>query len=69
MSLLSAHGVPMLTDHGYHPMLASWTLGVLGGSSAAFVVNSALLLAAAVLSITIDERRLVPQLVPVAGGR
>jgi MFS family permease len=36
MSLLSAHGVPMLTDHGYHPMLASWTLGVLGGSSAAF---------------------------------
>jgi hypothetical protein len=26
----------MLTDHGYHPMLASWTLGVLGGSSAAF---------------------------------
>ena len=36
MSLLSAHGVPMLTDHGYHPMVASWTLGVLGGSSAAF---------------------------------
>lgn len=33
MSLLSTHGVPMLTDHGYHPMLASWTLGVLGGSS------------------------------------
>jgi hypothetical protein len=40
-----------------------------GGYGAAFVVNSALLLAAAVLSITIDERRLVPQLVPVAGGR
>jgi MFS family permease len=36
MSLLSAHGVPMLTDHGYHPMVASWTLGVLGGASAAF---------------------------------
>src|SRR5262245_2686868 len=36
MSLLSAHCVPMLTDHGYHPMVASWTLGVLGGSSAAF---------------------------------
>lgn len=36
MSLLSAHGVPMLTDHGYHPMLASWALGVLGGSSVAF---------------------------------
>jgi MFS family permease len=33
MSLLSAHGVPMLTDHGYTPMFASWTFGVLGGSS------------------------------------
>jgi MFS family permease len=35
MSLISSHGVPMLTDHGYHPMVASWTLGVLGGSSMA----------------------------------
>ncbi|HWP76392.1 MAG TPA: MFS transporter, partial [Methylomirabilota bacterium] len=25
MSLLSAHGIPMLTDHGYTPMFASWT--------------------------------------------
>ena len=33
MSLLSAHGVPMLTDHGYHAMLASSALGVLGASS------------------------------------
>jgi MFS family permease len=33
MSLLSAHGVPMLTDHGYSPMVASWAFGVLGGSS------------------------------------
>ena len=33
MSLLSAHGVPMLTDHGYHPMLASWAMGILGASS------------------------------------
>jgi MFS family permease len=33
MSLLSAHGIPMLTDHGYSPMFASWALGVLGGSS------------------------------------
>jgi predicted MFS family arabinose efflux permease len=33
MSLLSAHGVPMLTDHGYSPMFASWALGVLGGAS------------------------------------
>jgi MFS family permease len=36
MSLLSAHGVPMLTDHGFHPMTASWALGVLGGSSMLF---------------------------------
>jgi MFS family permease len=53
--------------------VGSWMSGALyettGGYGAAFVVNSALLLAAAVLSITIDERRLVPQLVPVAGGR
>jgi MFS family permease len=33
MSLLSAHGVPMLTDHGYHAMLASWAMGILGASS------------------------------------
>jgi MFS family permease len=33
MTLLSAHGVPMLTDHGYHPMLASSAVGVLGASS------------------------------------
>jgi MFS family permease len=33
MSLLSAHGIPMLTDHGYHAMMASWALGLLGASS------------------------------------
>ena len=33
MSLLSAHGVPMLTDHGYTPMFASWAIGVLGASA------------------------------------
>jgi MFS family permease len=33
MSLLSAHGVPMLTDHGYHAMLASSAIGILGTSS------------------------------------
>jgi predicted MFS family arabinose efflux permease len=33
MSLLSSHGVPMLTDHGYTPMFASWALGVLGASA------------------------------------
>lgn len=38
MSLLSSHGIPMLTDHGYSPMFASWALGVLGGSSIGFTV-------------------------------
>jgi MFS family permease len=38
MSLLSAHGIPMLTDHGYSPMFASWTFGILGGSSIGFTV-------------------------------
>ena len=38
MSLLSAHGIPMLTDHGYTPMFASWTMGVLGGSSIGFTI-------------------------------
>ncbi len=37
MALLSSHGVPMLTDHGYTPMLASWALGLLGGTSVVFV--------------------------------
>jgi MFS family permease len=35
MSLLAAHGVPMLTDHGYPAMTASWALGLLGFSSMA----------------------------------
>jgi MFS family permease len=30
MSLLSAHGVPMLTDHGFQPMAASSAIGFLG---------------------------------------
>jgi MFS family permease len=38
MTLLSAHGVPMLTDHGYAPMTASWALGLLGGSSVTFAL-------------------------------
>src|SRR4030095_9910827 len=38
MSLLSAHGIPMLTDHGYTPMFASWALGALGGSAIGFTV-------------------------------
>lgn len=35
MSLVAAHGVPMLTDHGYHPMMASWAMALLGASSMA----------------------------------
>jgi MFS family permease len=38
MSLISSHGVPMLTDHGYTPLFASWTLGVLGGGSILFTM-------------------------------
>ncbi len=38
MSLLSAHGVPMLTDHGVDPMLAASALGLLGGTSIAFAM-------------------------------
>ena len=38
MSLISSHGVPMLTDHGYTPLFASWTLGVLGGGSILFTL-------------------------------
>jgi MFS family permease len=39
MSLLSAHGVPMLTDHGYSPMLASWAMALLGGTSVGFALG------------------------------
>jgi MFS family permease len=38
MSLLSSHGVPMLTDHGYTPLFASWTFGLLGGASIFFTM-------------------------------
>jgi MFS family permease len=38
MSLLSSHGVPMLTDHGVDPMVASWALGLLGGTSILFAM-------------------------------
>lgn len=33
MSLLSSHGVPMLTDHGFHTMTASSAIGFLGIAS------------------------------------
>ena len=38
MSLVSSHGVPMLTDHGYSPIFASWIIGVLGVSSIVFTL-------------------------------
>jgi MFS family permease len=39
MSLMSSHGVPMLTDHGYTPIFASWIIGVLGASSIVFTLG------------------------------
>ncbi len=39
MALVSAHGVPMLTDHGYTPIFASWVIGVLGASSIVFTLS------------------------------
>ena len=39
MALVAAHGVPMLTDHGYTPIFASWVIGVLGASSIVFTLT------------------------------
>jgi MFS family permease len=60
MSLLSAHGVPMLTDHGYTPMFASWALGVLGGSSIA---------GTAMLGVLSDRYGRRPVLAAIYAGR
>ena len=69
MSLLSAHGIPMLTDHGYTPMFASWALGVLGGSAIGFTVMLGALsdrlgrrpvLATIYAGRVLDLRRLLP---------
>jgi MFS family permease len=60
MSLLSAHGIPMLTDHGYSPMFASWALGVLGGSSIGFTV---------MLGMLSDRFGRRPVLSAIYGGR
>jgi MFS family permease len=60
MALLSAHGVPMLTDHGYTPMFASWALGVLGGSSIGFTV---------MLGALSDRFGRRPVLAAIYGGR
>ena len=39
MALVAAHGVPMLTDHGYSPIFASWVIGVIGASSIVFTMT------------------------------
>lgn len=60
MSLLSSHGVPMLTDHGYTPLFASWTFGVLGGGSILFTL---------LLGPASDRFGRRPVLASVYGGR
>jgi MFS family permease len=60
MSLLSSHGVPMLTDHGYHPMVASWAFALLGGSNVVFALG---------LGAAADRVGARPVLVGIYGGR
>jgi predicted MFS family arabinose efflux permease len=60
MGLISAHGVPMLTDHGYDAMFASWALAVLGGSSVVFVLF---------LGVIADRIGCRPVLAAVLAGR
>jgi MFS family permease len=60
MSLLSAHGVPMLTDHGYPAMLASWAFALLGGTNVVFAL---------VLGAVADRFGARPVLVGIYGGR
>ena len=60
MSLLAAHGVPMLTDHGYPPMLASGALGLLGATGIGFAVA---------LGAVADRFGCRPVLVWIYGGR
>jgi MFS family permease len=60
MSLLGSHGMPMLTDHGYHPMVASSAFAVLGGTNVAFAVA---------LGAIADRYGSRPILVFIYGGR
>jgi len=60
MSLLAAHGQPMLTDHGYSPMFAGWAFGVLGGSSVVFTT---------MLGAVSDRLGRRPVLAAIYGGR
>jgi len=60
MSLVAAHGVPMLTDHGYTPIFASWVIGVLGASSIVFTLT---------LGALSDRFGARPVLAGIYGGR
>jgi MFS family permease len=60
MSLVAAHGVPMLTDHGYTPIFASWVIGVLGASSIVFTLS---------LGALADRFGARPVLAGIYGGR
>jgi MFS family permease len=60
MSLVAAHGVPMLTDHGYTPIFASWVIGVLGASSIVFTLT---------LGALADRFGARPVLAGIYGGR
>jgi MFS family permease len=60
MALVAAHGVPMLTDHGYTPIFASWVIGVLGASSIVFTLT---------LGALSDRFGARPVLAGIYGGR
>jgi MFS family permease len=60
MALMSSHGVPMLTDHGYSPIFASWVIGLLAASSIVFTLT---------LGTLSDRYGARPVLAGVYGGR
>ena len=60
MALMSSHGVPMLTDHGYSPIFASWVIGLLAASSIVFTLT---------LGTLADRYGARPVLAGVYGGR
>lgn len=60
MSIVAAHGVPMLTDHGYTPIFASWVIGMLGASSIVFTLT---------LGALADRFGARPVLAGIYGGR
>ena len=60
MALMSSHGVPMLTDHGYSAIFASWVIGLLAASSIVFTLT---------LGTVADRYGARPVLAGVYGGR